>query len=395
MRFHKMINIFFLIGTLLLHVPSANAAAVDYLRRPEEPRYGPRDYNLQRQPEKPATQPVYDREEENRLREEILIDLLGEIRNIQWQDGFDISLTVFKDIIDDKMRHIPPSPYQRGLVRVLNEIKGAVETEAKKTPFLVSKMIFDTLSESEKEAFAKGLRVQKGSFEQLKRMPQQKKEKLQYNEELLKVLLIQLLDEKESRCSQRSQCLTQSQNLLNDFSAALPASLSLTQTIEVYSQSINDLFQQQNLRPIVLAEMKKRLGPTIWKAIIKKDSALEEESVSDREVWGLIKGNLLKNQQAIKPVLPWEDLEEQERMKKEQEVRAEKIAKQQKEKEEKDKGFVEKQTDVLKEKATAQVQEQGAKIANNLLGSVLGSVTGQANSGAGAAANAFKGLLGG
>lgn len=418
MPFHKMINIFSLIGVL-----SVNATAVDYQRRHEDPRfregddgreYNPRihrqfidskyDYPHAKHAETKVgkydssfTQPSDNKQEIQQVKNEILRDIAKALKDLPQARGFEANIAAYINILNNIMKSFSASnlPFRAELLSVLEGHKNAVIQSAKKNTFLTEKMIFDSLGgngEEEKEtdlqkAFRNGRRMSGKSFELLKNMKSQKREELVFNKDDLKIFLMQMLMKNHVQYNERSQCLRKDKEILTAAQSLLPASANIEEDIDGYIQSLEEESNQQSVLPIILKEIQKLMSPAEWEEFLENDPVIANEIVSDKEVWA----DITRQKPDGEIILPWTDPAVEQAEENKKKIEEAKTAKEQKEEKQKNKSTFEKKTGELKEKGIQQAQSKGTDLANKLLGKVLGSV-GQGDN-AGGAADALKGLL--
>ncbi len=409
MRSHKIIPIFSLM-TLLLQMPSVNAA-VDYGRyRAPDPRgyddpRGREGYDarpgypdVSRGRELPYAQPAYNPQELQEMKTRILLDLVKEAKRLSPSKGFDANIAEYARIVREIIRNLSASPYRGELVKMLEAHKNTVIRIANDSYFLSEKMIFDSLGNGKdaeetplQSAFRNGMRMSEDSFEQLRRMPSQAKDKLTFDRDYLKILLIQQLSDSHTRCGARRQCLAQDEKLMQDFKNVLPASLQFGAITAKYTKDLKEKSAKQSVLPIILGDIRNEMDPTEADALLKENPSVADAMVSAETEWA----EVIRQEPGPDVIYPWVDLAAEEAKKKTEKEEADKIAKvkaaEKAAKKENKKSVIEKGTDDLK----AQAGDQGKKAAQDLINGLFGGGDkgGKSSAGAGTAANVFSGLF--
>jgi|GEM_PF-4944093 len=299
-----------------------------------------------------------------------------------------------KDPAEKILHIISKSLYREDLVQSLLGLKATLIQAKKESVFLPQIMIFESLSKDKQNAFRQGLRVE----DRLDELPRDRRrlEKIQIDQNSLKILLIQRISQVTGLGKDRQSTLMECKRVLADFMRKIPTTMSARNSIDVLQSNLDRRAGEQSAKPIILAKVIDFLSPQ------KQDLAREKfakDLLTLQDSWD----EIIKIEPA--DVVPlWFDPEEEEKkklqneaeqrkkeqeeikLKKQRDLEDKKIEDEKKKEEDAKKSTIEKTADQLKEKATNKVQ--------NDLQSVLGSVLGNGN-GAGATGNPLNNILGG
>jgi hypothetical protein len=398
MRFRKIINILSLAGAIFCGQSlSANATSfVDRYHSSElKSKLDPQQHDFS------YKKLTTSQKELNDLQNEILADLAEKVRRLPEDSGFEENINKYKEIITDLMRGLSTSslPFRNELVKILEGHKKAISESAEKSYFLSDKMVFDILEDGQEnnkehsvqKAFENGLRMSEDSFEILKRMSSQAREKLHFEKDHLKILLIQMLSDNHVKCGNRRRCLEQDERVMEEFKRTLPGSLKFGVIIDKYINDLREKSDEQSVLPIILNEIRKKMGRDEWNALLEKDSTIADEMMSDRDEWVKI----TKKEPDDEVLYPWTDPAAEQAKKEKEEKEAEKKAEQEAAEREKNKSQFQKTKEELtnqaKTKATQKLNDKGKELTKKLIDRVLGN----SNEGSNNAGEGFlKGFLG-